>query len=335
MRGGPQNVRGPPPPGWRGRGGPGGAMMGRGGPASNYGSQDRYSPSPYGQGPRGMSPDGQGLHEPSIGQAIEMDANIGVPSPVQSPVQPNASEGYVLSSHLVTKGPLLIFNRGFIPARAQWNAAPPPNNGNRNLSPIQASPIDSSSKYSSRQTRTGSGSYYEDVDPRFAETGPPITAAGLPNALAVGPPAPQRTAHVPTSNPDYNPNNLHPMGSHPDVRDLRQESQESLQEGQRSPATSDASHFTSVSQRGINPNWRPPPGSMGPGMGPGRGPPPNRNNNDILLNANPDFSLPGMGPAGRGRGGFRGRGGSGMGRQSPAMGMGGGGLGQPSRYPMP
>lgn len=74
----------------------------------------------------------------------------------------------------------------------------------------------------------------------------------------------------------------------------------------RSPAHSDNSNFTSISQRGINPDWRPGPG---PGQspaglmspqdlrgGPGRGPPPASRRNDQILAANPDFVIPGAGP---------------------------------------
>jgi hypothetical protein len=109
---------------------------------------------------------------------------------------------------------------------------------------------------------------------------------------------------------------------------------ESLQEGQRSPAASDASHFTSVSQRGVNPNWRPPPGQQQRPRGAPRA-------DDMLLASNPEFSLPGVAPPGRGggRGGFRGRGGSGMGPSARGGMPGMGGLGSASggggRYPSP
>lgn len=103
--------------------------------------------------------------------------------------------------------------------------------------------------------------------------------------------------------------NLHPGGLHGN------NSYEDIQEGARSPAESDRSNFTSVSQRGVNPRWN--AGTGGPGYG---APVPNRRpvnapqRNDILLNSNPDFQLPG----GRGgRGGFPGRGGRG---QPPPMG---------------
>lgn len=66
---------------------------------------------------------------------------------------------------------------------------------------------------------------------------------------------------------------------------------------------SERSTFTSISQRGINPRWNPPPGPPGAFGGPIRRPPPNRNEVNIL-NSNPDFQLP------TGRGGGRGGGGN-------------------------
>jgi hypothetical protein len=86
-----------------------------------------------------------------------------------------------------------------------------------------------------------------------------------------------------------------------------------LTSGQRSPGDmSESSHFTSVSQRGVNPAWWPPhvppprrSRAGGSQLGPSR--------EDILLDGNPDFSLP------PGRGGFRGRG---RGRGKPGSGFG-------------
>lgn len=67
-----------------------------------------------------------------------------------------------------------------------------------------------------------------------------------------------------------------------------------LASGQRSPAAlSESSHFTSVSQRGVNPNWRPPQQHR-----------PGPSKEDIILGANPDFSLPATRAT---RGGTRGR----------------------------
>lgn len=99
----------------------------------------------------------------------------------------------------------------------------------------------------------------------------------------------------------------------------------------RSPAVSETSNFTSISQRPVNPSWQPPPGAqmMGPGPGPSYqyGPGPGRGgwngpvgsplagpgggyqsssiysgpgkstsryrDQETVLNANPDFALPG------------------------------------------
>ena len=70
--------------------------------------------------------------------------------------------------------------------------------------------------------------------------------------------------------------------------------------GSRSPAASDASQFTSVSQRGINPNWRPPPSSyQGIGGAPSRRP--MGQPRDVLLGGNPDFEIPGAGGRGPGQ----------------------------------
>ena len=80
-------------------------------------------------------------------------------------------------------------------------------------------------------------------------------------------------------------------------------SYESIQDGTRSPAASDNSNYTSISQRGINPAWRPPPGFQGPGMGgvPNRRPVQQQQQRDMLL-TNPDFELPGgVRQGGRGR----------------------------------
>jgi hypothetical protein len=77
-----------------------------------------------------------------------------------------------------------------------------------------------------------------------------------------------------------------------------------LASGQRSPGNnSESSHFTSVSQRGVNPAWGAPRRPHGPSR------------EDVLLDGNPDFSLP------PGRGGFRGRG---RGRGMPGSGFGSG-----------
>lgn len=117
-------------------------------------------------------------------------------------------------------------------------------------------------------------SYVEDIDPRFAE--PP----------KVAPPVQQSTP-PPALDTDFN---------------------DSTPEGARSPAESERSNFTSISQRGINPRWPgnspPPPMMMGFGGVPPRRPVQQQPN--ILLDSNPDFQLPGTrgGAVSRGQGGY-------------------------------
>jgi hypothetical protein len=136
--------------------------------------------------------------------------------------------------------------------------------------------------------RPTSGDYYEDADPRFAEQ--PPAASMVPAALAPG------YSNVNSSS------NLQPAGG------LNgSSSHEDLQSGARSPATSDQSNFTSVSQRGVNPRWNGQPGYGAPMQNrrPVNAPQQQR---DILLNSNPDFQLPGGrgGPGGARGGGMRG-----------------------------
>lgn len=91
-----------------------------------------------------------------------------------------------------------------------------------------------------------------------------------------------------------------------------------------SERASEASHFTSISERPVNPNWRPGPAQGGPGD---VGPAPQRSRqHDVILGANPDFSIPGVGA---GRGG-RARSGS---RAATASGNVGGGFTPGGRYP--
>ena len=121
-----------------------------------------------------------------------------------------------------------------------------------------------------------SDNYYEDVDPRFADPSPPSavprTAAQMPTPLVVA--------------------SSHPI-PHEQAAELvdPSSSYEDLPDGQRSPG-SDHSNMTSISQRGVNPAWRPGdppqqggrlgvpggrkpvPGAPGLPLGHGRGPPP-------------------------------------------------------------
>lgn len=166
--------------------------------------------------------------------------------------------------------------------------------------------------------------YYEDVDPRFAEPMPPPPTG--PSSLV---PAPLIPGHL-NALPNHSSNSLNIV----DPNTIRHSNYPEDNDGSRSPAASEISHFTSISQRGINPAWRPAPGGeliavlndlslpancsyTGPPMpgayGPGPGPRRPMRQEDMILEANaenPDFAIPGVN-VGRGRG--RGRGGRGGG----------------------
>jgi hypothetical protein len=177
--------------------------------------------------------------------------------------------------------------RPYIPPRQAWQ-------GGEGRSAPLARPAELPGKIGHRRANSGDN-YYEDVDPQFAE--PRITAP---------PPVPAPLA------PDYgakdsSASNLRPLQP---VGGLDgNSSYEDLQSGARSPAESDRSNFTSVSQRGVNPRWN---GAPGHAPMPNRRPVPQQQ--DILLNSNPDFQLPG-GRGGRGNG----RGGGGRGPSPAAM----------------
>ncbi|KFG85557.1 pH-response regulator protein palI/RIM9 [Metarhizium anisopliae] len=116
-------------------------------------------------------------------------------------------------------------------------------------------------------TTTGSRSdYYEDTNPRFDTT----------------PPSGPVQSHHPSAYPE-------PLFEDAPATGGRA----------RSPAESERSNFTSISQRGVNPRWEPHPPM------PNQAPPNRRpvqvkhQRQDVLLNNNPDFQLPssrGLGP---------------------------------------
>ena len=126
--------------------------------------------------------------------------------------------------------------------------------------------------------QAGSASeYYEDVDPRFADLSPVIEHRPSP-------------PHIHTTNAYES---------------------EDIPQGARSPAESEKSTFTSISQRGINPRWNPPPppppafGGRGGYGGPVPARRPVGRVEEVLLTSNPDFEIPS-------RGGGRRPGGAGM-----------------------
>ncbi len=178
----------------------------------------------------------------------------------------------------------------------------------------------------------GSDVYYEDVDPRFASDPDPISI-GPPG----GHPVPQLLTPGGRAHHDESPD------SFTDRPPPMTHSYEDLP-GARSPAESEDTNFTSVSQRGVNPNWRPGNGGEFNSLAPMRRPLPAQAQarRDVLLAGNPDFEIPGMGPPhrrggrGGGGGGFRGGGmGVGPGRMPPpgAGSMGGMGFTADGPYP--
>jgi hypothetical protein len=151
-------------------------------------------------------------------------------------------------------------------------------------------------------------SYYEDVDPRYDDT--PEEEIDAPNVYT----APLQQSRRPIHRSDVGEE---PVSTSPIRRNFSSNSldgpsrgaapvnnDEEYRSGPRSPAASTSSHFTSVSQRGINPRWQPqpPPQFIGVGGGGGGGgggdtmmyPRRNRPRNDQMnfLTGNPDFELP-------------------------------------------
>jgi len=160
------------------------------------------------------------------------------------------------SSFVSAPSNTLTPTRTYVPPRQAWNQGP------GRSSPAVPSPLNVPSRPAELPSSRGSpaaqqaaaapSEYYEDVDPRFAEPG----------------------IHMPTPHPIQNTN------AYEDTRDIPPEP--------RSPAAgSDRSTFTSISQRGVNPRWDPPPPPMATRL------PVNRQTD--VLSSNPDFELPSRG----------------------------------------
>jgi hypothetical protein len=200
----------------------------------------------------------------------------------------------------------LIFNR-YVPPRQNWTGSNSAIRGHLTHDQLGAQPVELPTSNSAvgayrepsrpRVNSSGSDVYYEDVDPRFAaesDPAPPVQQGDAPLPASLTPGAPAHGMHnVPLAH----------TGSYEDLP------------GARSPAESETSNFTSVSQRDVNPNWKP----GGPGDAAGQFPPQAmrkpmqaqvQQRRDVLLGNNPDFELPIPRP-GRGRGGSVGMGGGG------------------------
>ncbi|KAK5197494.1 regulator of ime2 [Exophiala xenobiotica] len=224
----------------------------------------------------------------------------------------------------------------YVPPRAQWNNVShedfaQPRSPGRFAAPVELPSTGShvggygGTPRRARVNSGGSDVYYEDVDPRFASdpaTMPPMPSNPQMQALSVPP-------LLTPGQPQYRPDSVGGLPQTNSYEDLP---------GARSPAESETSNFTSVSQRGVNPNWRPGNGGEFSSLGPMRPRREHQVKRDVLLAGNPDFEIPGMSVPGRmgpreGRGGMRGgmTMGGGPPRIPPASAVG---AGVDGRYPM-
>ncbi|KAK4154895.1 SUR7/PalI family-domain-containing protein [Chaetomidium leptoderma] len=248
-------------------------------------SYDTYNPNGYDL-PRAESPPPLPGIDDGIapGQAAEMDASTAHPahapggvgqfnlrdsdSDVAGMLALQQARTSGADRHMSDSSRYSQEENAYVPPRQAWNQ------GTGRSSPRVPSPLITAGRPAELPARSPppqpaapAGEYYEDVDPRFAEP-PPIQKA---------PPTP-----------------IHPTDSYEDI----------LHQGSRSPAESERSTFTSISQRGINPRWNPPmpapppfptlaPGNYGANPMPRRPVPVNRS--DMILGSNPDFELPSRG----------------------------------------
>ncbi|KAI9833228.1 MAG: regulator of ime2 [Phylliscum demangeonii] len=237
-----------------------------------------------------------------VGQAIEMDANTGRPSPSHTPMPamlvgrrsgPGSADGR--PSRAMAMGPPDAYRRmdAYVPARAGWapDAPADPSTAigpDANITPTTLMPVELPTPHpgagrgpdrSPTHVRVGSGDsdYYEDVDPRFMDNEPRSAPAPLPTSLqvashphAIAPPMPLPTHAVRDGDHEPEHATMAISRSYEDMHDI---------------AHSDASHFTSISQRAVNPHWQPAPPPV----------PVPRRTQDVLLMGNNDFELPSAG----------------------------------------
>ncbi|RYP07154.1 hypothetical protein DL764_002701 [Monosporascus ibericus] len=259
-------------------------------------SYEAYNPDRVGDLPRAESPPPlpgtDGTRDDRVGQAVEMDASTR--SPAHTP--PNFDQFNQLRESDSDVAGMLALQQArtssdqrhdtymsesskysqdehYAPPRQAWNQGP------GRSSPGFPAPLNTSTRLEElpentvtappQRAHSDAGDYYEDIPARFAEP--------APSALQPG---------------------QDMLGTYEDVH---------AGAGARSPAISERSGFTSVSQRGVNPYWTP-----APGPGYGQQVPPRRpvGRNDVnVLNSNPDFQLPSS---------------RGLNNSSPARGPGGG-----------
>ena len=166
-----------------------------------------------------------------------------------------------------------------MPARAAWGADAARMRSTLNTveEPVGGSEVSEMPSPPHNATRGQGGNYYEQVEPRFARTD---VVSEMPSTIA------------PTAVDAYPVGQAYSSGQHlqPGSTD-RRPSYDDLPEGARSPAASDVSHYTSVSQRGVNPHWRP---ATGQTDATSRRPAPSQQH-DALFQGNNDFELPSPG----------------------------------------
>ncbi|KHN98792.1 Actin cortical patch SUR7/pH-response regulator PalI [Metarhizium album ARSEF 1941] len=123
-----------------------------------------------------------------------------------------------------------------------------------------------------------------------------ISGNNSPRAASPGGMPGSRRDYYEDTNPRYNP--APPSGSvqsHPSLypAPLYEEAPATGVRA-RSPAGSERSNFTSISQRGVNPRWEPHPPLPNQGPQSGRAAQMKQQRQDVLLSNNPDFQLPSL-----------------------------------------
>ncbi|KAF4965968.1 hypothetical protein FSARC_6277, partial [Fusarium sarcochroum] len=222
-------------------------------PSNGYSSTNPSMPSvntytaysPESTLPRAESPPPLPGTEPATvgGRAVEMDASPAVQrheagdygqlrdSDVDVAGMIGLQQGQPPQRHdtLMSEGSKYSTDEQYIPPRAAWNQADG-RNSPRVPSPLVMGhptaelPGRNTPLVAQQAATSGNSNYYEDVDPRFASPTPPAN------------------------------NNLQPPPIEPIYEDIHANNA-----GARSPAESEHSTFTSISQRGVNPRWNPNP----------------------------------------------------------------------------
>ncbi|KAK2673598.1 hypothetical protein RAB80_011141 [Fusarium oxysporum f. sp. vasinfectum] len=256
-------------------------------PSNGYSSTNPSMPSvntytaysPESTLPRAESPPPLPGTEPATvgGRAVEMDASPAVQhhdggtygqlrdSDADVAGMVGLQQGQIPQRHdtYMSEGSKYSTDEQYVPPRSAWTQ------GDGRNSPRAPSPLvtgQPKAELTERRTppvvqqpvATGNSNYYEDVDPRFASDAPPAS------------------------------NNLQPPPIEPIYEDIHANNA-----GTRSPAESEHSTFTSISQRGINPRWNPNPPPLPYQQGPPHRRPAHQQQQrqDMLLDT-PDFQLP-------------------------------------------